>query len=62
MSQTFRSMYINILLYLALFGSKNGRLYSDEIVQKSNKVVILHFSSLARLKEVFTLAGLCGGG
>ena len=60
MSQTYRSMYINLLLWLALFGRKNGRLYSNEIIHKSKKVAILHFSSLARLKEVFTLSGLCG--
>ena len=60
LSQTFRSMYMSLLLRRTLFGLKNDRLLKGEMVYQSKKVVIIHFSSLERLKEIFTVAGLCG--
>ena len=60
LSQTYRCMYVQIMLRWALFGINNSRLTKDELIYKSKRVLILHFASLSHLKEIFSLAGLCG--
>lgn len=60
LSQTYRRHFVNVLLRYALFGKDDIKLGPGEVIYRSKKVTIIHFASLQRLKDVFTLAGLCG--
>lgn len=61
LSQTYRRVYLGSLMKKVVFGDGDYSIATeDERVYQTKKVEILHFSSLARMKQVFTLAGLCG--
>jgi len=58
-SQTYRTVFINLLIQLALFGDDFSKLMNYEIISKSKNMTIIHMSSQRRIKELFTLADLC---
>lgn len=55
----YRSSYLNHLLQICLFGHSGSLLQSYELVDVSKKMKLIHLHSLSRLKEIFTLEGLC---
>ena len=58
-TQKYYRSYLAYNLKLALFGSGLCRLKDTEIILCHNKSTLVHFISLRRIREVFTIEGLC---
>ena len=58
-SQTYRTFTISLLLRLCIFGNNYEKLTKNEVIQKTNRTVLLHISSQRRMCELFTLEGQC---
>jgi len=58
-SQTYRTVFINLSIQLALFGDDFSKLMNFEIISKSKNMTIIRMSSQRRTKEIFTPADLC---
>jgi hypothetical protein len=61
-SKIFRSFYLNHLLKLTFFGdwSSFPKLsQSNEIVHRSRLTKVIHVSSVSRMREIFSLNGIC---
>ena len=59
-SQSYRSLYVNLLLRQTLFGVTYGKMKHDEVVHKTKRVTVLHIASRDRMIQLFSIAGLCG--
>ena len=60
-SQSYRSVYINYLTRLTLFGNNYDTMVKgEEIVSMTKRVVLIHISSCERIKEIFSISGLSG--
>ena len=57
-SQTFRSFNITPLLIGIIFGTGFDHLFEREILYKSNKVVVMHISTMKRANELLTIEGV----
>ena len=58
--QTFAPFQLNHLIRVCIFGEYFCKVRSAELVYKSKRVTIIHISSIDRVKELFTISGLCG--
>ena len=58
-TQKYKKTYVNYNVQLGLFGCRFNKLNPTEVIQRHKQSTVLHFFSLLRLREVFTLSGLC---
>ena len=58
--QSFASFQLNYLICVRIFGKDFCKLKSAELVYQSKRVTIIHISSIERVRELFTVSGLCG--
>lgn len=58
-TQTFRTIFLSPLVRCVLFGTDFVKV-KNNIISRSKNVVLLHFHTNQRVKEIFTVAGLCG--
>ena len=58
--QSFASFQLNYLIRFCIFGKDFCKLKSAELVYQSKRVTIIHISSIERVRELFTVSGLCG--
>ena len=54
-----RDIYFTYNIRLALFGRGLAQLHDQELISAQKNTTLVHFYSLRRIKEVFTIAGLC---
>jgi hypothetical protein len=59
-SQSYRTFDISLLLQLCIFGKQFEKLCAHEIIAKTKKTVLIHIESASRMRELFSLCGLCG--
>ena len=60
LSQIYCTYHLTHLLNFTLFGTNYNKLLQHEIVEQSDKLVIVHICSYARLQSVLTMNGLNG--
>ena len=58
-TQTFRSFQMSLLLQFLIFDQHLSYLRQDEIIKRTKKTVVIHVRSCERIKNLFTVEGLC---
>jgi hypothetical protein len=59
LNQFYKTFHLNYLLKVTMFGSPLfSSLYPFEIVHRSKKQTVIHFSSHRRIREIFTFGGM----
>jgi len=58
-SQTYRTVFINLLIQLALFGDDFSKLMNYEIISKSKNMTIIHIAAQNR-RNIHPCRLMCG--
>ena len=58
-NQSYCKIQMSYLLHLTIFGRDCANVYRSEVVHESRRRVLLHISSQARMKELFTIEEYC---